>query len=67
MSGLLLTIRWLPGDDRLEATCHCGAVAVLDGPEEAWSWLRGHPRDHRTHEAAASPRATRPEPSGVAG
>ena len=43
-------VLWLPGSDRLEGTCHCGATTVAEGPVEVWAWLRAHPAGH--HPAA---------------
>jgi hypothetical protein len=42
----VLRVVWLPGSDRLQGTCHCGAVHVADGPVEVWEWLLAHPVGH---------------------
>ncbi|GAA3236643.1 hypothetical protein GCM10017691_35100 [Pseudonocardia petroleophila] len=55
----VLRVVWLPGSDRLQGTCHCGAVHVAEGPVEVWEWLLAHPVGHGT----AVPRT--PEPVGA--
>jgi hypothetical protein len=42
----VLRVVWLPGSDRLQGTCHCGAVHIADGPIEVWEWLLAHPVGH---------------------
>lgn len=42
----VVRVVWLPGSDRLEGTCHCGATTVADGPVEVWDWLLAHPAGH---------------------
>ncbi|MBW0103029.1 hypothetical protein [Pseudonocardia sp. KRD291] len=44
----VVRVVWLPGSDRLEGICHCGATTVADGPVEVWEWLFAHPVDHHT-------------------
>lgn len=52
----VLRIVWLPGSDRLEGTCHCGAVRVDVGPVALWEWLLAHPVGH-TPDPASVPNA----------
>jgi hypothetical protein len=42
----VLRVVWLPGSDRLQGTCHCGAVHIAEGPVEVWEWLLAHPVGH---------------------
>ncbi len=42
----VLRVVWLPGSDRLQGTCHCGAVHVAEGPVEVREWLLAHPEGH---------------------
>ncbi|GLW21580.1 hypothetical protein DI270_010835 [Microbispora triticiradicis] len=46
-------IRWVPGTDRLQATCFCGAEREFDDPVVLWDWLLGHPEGHRARPAGA--------------
>ncbi|MEU8195427.1 hypothetical protein AB0C10_16750 [Microbispora amethystogenes] len=46
-------IRWVPGTDRLHATCFCGAEREFDDPVVLWDWLLGHPEGHRARPAGA--------------
>ncbi|GIH49756.1 hypothetical protein [Microbispora rosea] len=39
-------IRWLPGTDRLHASCFCGAEREFEDPVILWDWLLGHPEGH---------------------
>jgi len=56
----LLRVDWKPGSDRLEGTCHCGAVHLADGPAEVWDWLLGHCADHTaSHFVGRTPPASR--------
>ncbi|GAB3159286.1 hypothetical protein AB0C14_27545 [Microbispora hainanensis] len=50
-------IRWLPGTDRLHASCFCGAEREFEDPVVLWDWLLGHPEGHlpRPPEAHDSP------------
>ncbi|GAA4833424.1 hypothetical protein GCM10023201_21900 [Actinomycetospora corticicola] len=43
---------WLPGDDRLRGTCHCGSEVVAEGPVEVWTWLLAHPDGHHGVDGA---------------
>jgi hypothetical protein len=40
-----LRVDWLPGSDRLQGRCHCGAETTGDDPVRMWEWLLAHP-DH---------------------
>ncbi|TQS28349.1 MULTISPECIES: hypothetical protein [unclassified Microbispora] len=46
-------IRWLPGTDRLHASCFCGAEREFEDPVALWDWLLGHPEGHRPRPTAA--------------
>ncbi|WP_198653572.1 hypothetical protein [Actinocorallia populi] len=39
-------IEWIPGGDRLNGTCHCGARFVGEEPEEMWNRLWAHEAEH---------------------
>lgn len=56
----VVRVVWLPGSDRLEGTCHCGATTVADGPVEVWDWLLAHPVGHRRGADRTEPTPTRP-------
>ncbi|WP_220498563.1 hypothetical protein [Microbispora sp. H10949] len=43
----------MPGTDRLQATCFCGAEREFDDPVVLWDWLLGHPEGHRARPAGA--------------
>ncbi|MEV7805452.1 hypothetical protein AB0O28_21135 [Microbispora sp. NPDC088329] len=45
-------IHWLPGTDRLHASCFCGAEQEFEDPVVLWDWLLGHPEGHRPRPAA---------------
>ncbi|NUS15874.1 MAG: hypothetical protein HOY69_31500 [Streptomyces sp.] len=45
----VLRIRWLPGADVLQGTCHCDARHECRDPVEMWDWLLAHP-DHPARE-----------------
>jgi hypothetical protein len=64
-------VEWMPGGDRLLATCFCGATRVIDGPAAAWDWLHGHPSGHPadgTAGAGTAPSAPSHRlPAGAAG
>jgi hypothetical protein len=51
----VLRVRWLPGTDVLQGTCHCGARHECQGPAEMWDWLLAHP-DHPAAEDGAGER-----------
>ncbi|OPG14352.1 hypothetical protein [Microbispora sp. GKU 823] len=46
-------IRWLPGTDRLHASCFCGAEREFEDPVALWDWLLGHPEGHRPRPVEA--------------
>ena len=48
----VLRVVWLPGDDLLQGTCHCGAETVADDPVRVWAWLLAHPDGHHTRPDA---------------
>ncbi|GAA1810250.1 hypothetical protein HC028_19045 [Planosporangium flavigriseum] len=58
----VLRVVWLPGSDRLQGNCHCGAVHIADDPVEVWTWLLAHPVGHEA-PAADPPPPARPEPA----
>ncbi|MCW2720540.1 MAG: hypothetical protein JWR81_4362 [Pseudonocardia sp.] len=60
----VLRVVWLPGSDRLQGTCHCGAEHVADGPVEVWEWLLAHPVGHEVATPATEP-TTEPELVGA--
>lgn len=47
-----IRVVWLPGDDRLRGTCHCGSEVVAEGPVEVWTWLLAHPDGHHGADRA---------------
>lgn len=51
----VLRVVWLPGSDRLQGTCHCGAVAKAEDPITIWEWLLAHPAGHDAAPAAPEP------------
>lgn len=44
--GRVFRIHWVPGTDRLHATCHCTAEREFEDPIVLWEWLLGHPEGH---------------------
>ncbi|WP_169951023.1 hypothetical protein [Microbispora sp. H11081] len=57
-------IRWVPGTDRLHASCFCGAEREFEDPVVLWDWLLGHPEGHRPGGAEARDRDS-PAPAAV--
>lgn len=53
-------IDWVPGTDRLHATCFCGAEREFDDPIVLWDWLLGHPERHRPGPGATVPTSPAP-------
>ena len=39
----MIHVRWLPGSDRMQGRCHCGAQTEADDPVLLWDWLSAHP------------------------
>lgn len=60
--GRVFRVTWLPGSDRLQGRCHCGAVQVAEDPVEIWTWLLAHPVGHESAAEDAAP-SPRPDPA----
>lgn len=63
----VVRVVWLPGSDRLEGTCHCGATTVADGPVEVWDWLLAHPAGHHRADSADDPAPAPPALTTIGG
>lgn len=55
MSGDIVRITWLPGTDRLDGSCHCGARHVCQDPTAMWEWMLAHPDHPPTTEEEPTP------------
>ena len=40
-------IEWLPGTDRLDGACHCGARRSDEDPVQLWAWLLDHEHENQ--------------------
>ena len=40
-------IEWLPGTDRLDGLCHCGARRSDEDPVQLWAWLLDHQHENQ--------------------